>query len=286
MPDSAHGRIGVITGLVPEGPCFDRLISFGLDVCQLVSWEPGRWSSNMAGRLKAEARAGSVRISAFWAGWQGPAVWDFLSGPKTLGIVPPEHRVQRVASLKRGGAFARELGVPAVITHLGFIPENAADPLFAEVVAAVRDVALELRKLGLQFWFETGQETPVTMLRLIQAVGTDNLGVNLDPANLILYGKGNPVDALDLLGPYVRNVHVKDGLYPTDPMRLGREVQVGEGRVRFPELFRRLHETGFAGELIIEREISGAEQDRDIEATVLYLRELLALQGVSGPRDI
>jgi sugar phosphate isomerase/epimerase len=124
------------------------------------------------------------------------------------------------------------------------------------------------------------------MLRLIQAVGTDNLGVNLDPANLILYGKGNPVDALDLLGPYVRNVHVKDGLYPTDPMRLGREVQVGEGRVRFPELFRRLHETGFAGELIIEREISGAEQDRDIEATVLYLRELLALQGVSGPRDI
>ena len=268
-------RIGVITSLVEDGPCFGKLRAFGLRVCQLVSWSPGAWTADLARRVREEAREGGVRVTSFWAGWEGPKVWDFVWGPTTLGIVPAEHRATRVASLKRGGDFARELGVPAVITHLGFIPENPSDPEFPQVVEAVRDVALHLRSLGLEFWFETGQETPVTMLRLLAAVGTGNLGVNLDPANLILYGKGNPVDALDLLGPYVRNVHAKDGLYPTDPMLLGREVRVGEGRVRYPEFLARLGEVGFTGELIIEREISGAEQDRDIRATVEYLGRLL-----------
>jgi sugar phosphate isomerase/epimerase len=114
------------------------------------------------------------------------------------------------------------------------------------------------------------------MLRLMQAVGTGNLGVNLDPANLILYGKAAPVDALDVFGAHVRGVHAKDGLYPTDPMKLGKEVKVGEGRVRYPEFVRRLREIGFRGEFIIEREISGDQQVRDIRDTVEYLDGLLA----------
>ena len=141
---------------------------------------------------------------------------------------------------------------------------------------AVRQIARRLKELGLEFWFETGQETPVTLLRLIQAVGTDNLGINLDPANLIMYGRGNPIDALDVFGDYVRNVHAKDGLCPTDPMKLGREVKVGEGRVRFPEFIKRLSEIGFKGEYIIEREIKGEQQSRDILATIDYLKKLLA----------
>jgi L-ribulose-5-phosphate 3-epimerase len=272
-------RIGVITGLRAEGARFSEIRALGLTVCQLASFEPGPWTAALARETREAAARSGVRISAFWAGWEGPAVWDFVQGPTTLGIVPREFRAGRVAGLKRGGDFARELGVPAVITHLGFIPENAGDPLFAEVVEAVRGIALHLKTLGLEFWFETGQETPTTMLRLISTVGTGNLGVNLDPANLILYGKGNPIDALDLLGPYVRNIHAKDGMYPTDPLRLGHEVRVGEGRVRFPELMRRLHEVGFRGELIIEREISGPEQERDIRLTVAYLEGLLAETG-------
>jgi len=182
-------------------------------------------------------------------------------------------------SLIKAGDFASELGAPAVVTHLGFIPEGARDTAFHEVVAAVGHVALCLRRRGVQFWFETGQETPVTLLRLIQAVGTDNLGINLDPANLILYGKANPIDALDVFGTWVRNVHAKDAFYPTDPMRLGREVKVGEGRVRFPEFVRRLKEIGFDGEFIIEREITGEQQRRDIAETVTYLQRLLKEAG-------
>jgi sugar phosphate isomerase/epimerase len=175
--------------------------------------------------------------------------------------------------LKKGAEFAQKIGTRAIITHCGFIPENMTDPAYAGVVEAIREVAAHCKSLGLEFWFETGQETPVVLLRTIERVGTGNLGINLDPANLILYGKGNPIDALDVFGAYVRNLHVKDGFYPTDGNNLGHEAQVGKGKVRFPEFVRRLVEIGFDGELVIEREIrEGEEKNRDIRETVDNLR--------------
>jgi sugar phosphate isomerase/epimerase len=270
-----NNEIGVIATLRPEGPCFKEVAEFGLKCCQLVSWKPELWTAERAAQVREESAATGVRMTAFWAGWPGPAVWDLIEGPATLGLVPWEFRAERLDALKAAGEFAKALGVPAVITHLGFIPESPVGALFSEVVEVTREVAEHLKSLGLEFWFETGQETPITMLRLITQVGTDNLGVNLDPANLILYGKANPIDALDVFGAHVRNVHAKDGLYPTDPMKLGREVKVGQGRVRYPEFIKRLAEIGFAGELIIEREISGEQQRRDIAETVEYLRGLL-----------
>lgn len=269
-------EIGVMVSLRKDGPAMQAAADFGLKTCQLVSWDQSLWTSDNAAAVRAARDRLGVGISAFWAGVPGPAVWNFVQGPETLGIVPPAYRAERVAALKKGGDFAHAINVPAVITHLGFIPENASDPLFLEVVATVREIAEYLKALDLEFWFETGQETPVTMLRLIEQVGTGNLGINLDPANLILYGKGNPIDALDVFGKYVRNIHAKDGFYPTDPMKLGREVKVGEGRVRFPEFLQRLHHIGFTGELIIEREISGEEQKKDIAETVSWLRRQMA----------
>lgn len=270
-----NNKIGVITSLKSDQPCFAELKKHGLHVCQLCSWEPDIWTEALANRVRQEAGDSGVQITGFWSGYCAPRDWNFTTGPLTLGLAPAAYRHQRTQELMRAGDFAKALGVKAIITHLGFIPENALDPVFAEVVVAVRQIARHLQELGLEFWFETGQETPVTMLRLIQSVGTPNLGVNLDPANLILYGKGNPIDALDVFGGYVRNIHAKDGLYPTDPMKLGREVKVGEGRVRFPDFVQRLKEIGFAGEFIIEREISGEQQARDIVATIAYLRKLL-----------
>ena len=268
-------QIGIIAGLKPEGSCFEQLVSMGLNCCQLCSWDPRHWTDDMAQRICTDRQRLDMRVTALWAGWPGPAAWNFTEGPTTLGIVPRQYRTERVQCLKHAAEFARKLDLPAIITHLGFIPENPSDPLFAEVVEAVGDIARHCQALGLEFWFETGQETPITLLRLIQAVGTDNLGINLDPANLILYGKGNPIDSLDVFGSYVRNVHAKDALYPTDPMQLGREVEVGAGQVRFPDFVRRLNEIGFTGEYIIEREIAGEKQRRGIEKTVSYLRNLL-----------
>jgi L-ribulose-5-phosphate 3-epimerase len=122
---------------------------------------------------------------------------------------------------------------------------------------------------------ETGQETPVTLLRAIQDTGLDNVGVNLDTANLILYGKGDPVAALDVVGQYVRGLHAKDGLYPTGPKELGQEVAIGQGKVDFPEVVRKLHKLQYTGPITIEREISGARQQEDIRASVSYLQRLI-----------
>jgi sugar phosphate isomerase/epimerase len=115
----------------------------------------------------------------------------------------------------------------------------------------------------------------VTLLRAIEDVAMDNLGINLDPANLILYGKGNPVDALDVIGKYVAGVHAKDGLYPSDGRALGCEVPLGEGKVNFPVLIPKLCRLGFRGALTIEREISGPQQVRDIRRGKKFLEGIV-----------
>jgi len=249
---------------------------FGLKACQLVCWNQKLFTAERADAIRKESESTGVKVTSFWAGWPGPATWNFIDGPVTLGLVPREYRKERVEVLKKAGDFAKQAGLPAIVTHLGFIPENPRDPVFDEVVAAVRDVAAYVKTLGLEFWFETGQETPITLLRLIDSVGTGNLGINLDPANLILYGKANPIDALDTFGQHVRGVHAKDGTYPTEPMNLGHEVKVGKGKVKFPQFVRRLSEIGYKGAYIIEREISGDQQTKDIAATVKYLTKLVA----------
>jgi L-ribulose-5-phosphate 3-epimerase len=205
----------------------------------------------------------------------GPEVYDFINGPKTIGLVPRESRAARVARMKLGSDFAKRAGIPGIQGHCGFIPENPNDPLFDEVVRALKDVAGYCKQNGQTFRGETGQETPITLLRAIRATGLENIGVNFDAANLILYGKANPVDALDILGPYVMGVHAKDGRYPIDPSKLGEEVPIGEGKVDFPRLIQRLKEVKYGGPITIEREISGPRQDEDIRASKAYLERLI-----------
>jgi len=122
---------------------------------------------------------------------------------------------------------------------------------------------------------ETGQETPVTLLRAIQDTGLGNIGVGLDTANLILYGKGNPVDALDVLGRYIRSIHAKDGLFPTNPRQLGLEVPIGKGRVDFVRVISRLIELRYTGAISIEREISGPQQEADIRQAKILLENII-----------
>ena len=255
---------------------FSQAATQGFHHCQITSWDPSLWTEENAAEIRGLCEKYEMEITAFWCGWAGPRAWNFTEGPETLGIVPVAFRAGRVQNLLDGAAYARLLGVTDVVTHMGFIPENMTDPNYPGVKAAVAEIACNLKKNGQNLLFETGQETPVVLLRLFEDIGTGNLYVNLDPANLILYGKANPVDALDVLGGYVRGVHAKDGLYPTNGRELGHEVKVGDGKVNFPKLLARLHELGYDGSLTIEREISGPQQIADIQATKKYLEELIA----------
>ena len=254
---------------------FIRLREFGFTSCQINSWEPQKWTNENADGIRALADKYGVEISSFWCGWEGPTVWNFYEGQKTLGLVPPEYRAMRVQNLCDGADFAHRIGLTDVATHMGFIPECPFDPNFEPLCDAIRTVAQHLKTNGQYLLFETGQETPVTMLRCFEQVGTDNLAVNLDTANLILYGKANPVDALDVFGKYVRNLHAKDGFYPTTGHDLGCEVRIGDGKVDFRALFRKLKELGYDSYVTIEREISGEQQEEDIRYAKAYLENIV-----------
>ncbi|MCK4601181.1 MAG: sugar phosphate isomerase/epimerase [Phycisphaerae bacterium] len=268
-------EIGVIVPLVNEPePEMQKVADLGLRSCQVVSWDPAVWTDRTGERLIAAAEKLGVEITTFWSGYPGPAVWNFIEGPTTIGLVPPEYRQMRVEVLKKAADFAAKLKLASITTHVGFLPENPNDPMYDGAVGAIGQVAGHCADLGIGFWFETGQETPVTLLRTIERVATGNLGINLDPANLILYGKANPIDALDVFGKFVRGVHAKDGLYPTDGDNLGKEVPLGEGKVNFPALAAKLKSLGFAGALTIEREIAGEQQIVDIKKAIELLRPL------------
>ena len=204
-----------------------------------------------------------------------PLVWDFEHGPSTIGLVPRATRTARMDALKQTSDFAAMLEIPCVQTHCGFIPEDPADPLYEEAVFAIREVAQHCAGNKQRFLMETGQETPTTMSRAIKDVDQPNLGVGLDTANLILYGKANPVDAVDIVGPHVRSIHAKDGRWPTDPMKLGEEVLIGTGLVDFEKVFTKLHKLGYTGTVTIERETSGPQQIADVRNEKIYLERIL-----------
>lgn len=266
-------QLGLIVsaGTDPEA-AIRKVHEFGFPTCQVGV---GAFDPGIAARLRAALDRYHIQATSLVSGGPGPEVYDFYKGPLTIGLVPRPYRDARIAQIKKTSDFARQCGVSAVQTHCGFIPENPNDPVYKEAVDAIRTVAHYCKQNGQNFRCETGQETPITLFRAIKDTGLDNIGVNFDAANLILYGKANPVDALDVLGPLVQGVHAKDGLYPTNPRELGREVPIGQGKVNFPAFIKRLKEIGYRGPLTIEREISGAKQAEDIRKSKTFLEKLI-----------
>jgi len=253
---------------------FRWCVENGIETCQLHLGLTD-YTDETSERLRSFCKAVGMEITALIGAATGPAVYDFYGGPLTIGIVAPGWQGQRVKELAESCYFAAKLGVPRICGHMGFIPENPNDPVYAAGVVSARWLARIYEKAGVGLDFETGQETPVTLLRTIEDIGSPCIGVNFDPANLLMYGKANPVDALDIIGKYVRGVHAKDGEYPQNPRSLGLEKPLGEGRVNFPELIRKLREVGYNGPLTIEREIEGDRQKEDIKKANALLKELI-----------
>ena len=271
-----RNRIGVIYQmhhLLEEGP--EKLFNLGVECIQLQSFEPEKFTKENAEKV-LELLDGKVEISSFWCGWSGPQIWGLHNGPSTLGIVPEAYRSMRVKELCKGADFAKMLGVTEMATHLGFVPEYPMTDAYRGVFCAVKTIADYCESLGIHFNFETGQETPPTLMRLVQDLDTEYVGINLDPANLITYGKGNPIDALDIFGDRIRGVHVKDGVYASgDFHKHGQQTFIGEGAVNFPVFLPKLIKQGYKGDLYIEREITGEQQMIDIKKTIVYVNEIL-----------
>lgn len=260
----------------PDG-IIGRVKKLGMTNCFLsLDDYLGKYTKSLAAELHGLLEKYGVTATTAEVVQPGPLKWNFTEGPATIGVVPRATRTARVDALKQTSDFAKLLGIPYIQTHCGFIPEDPADPLYDETVVTIRDLAAHCAGNGQMFLMETGQETPTTMSRVIRDANHPSLGVGLDTANLILYGKANPVDAVDILGPHIKAMHAKDGRWPTDPSKLGQEVKIGEGLVDFKQVLLKLKKLGYTGALTIERETSGPQQLEDVRQEKIYLERILA----------
>jgi L-ribulose-5-phosphate 3-epimerase len=262
---------------VGDGQTADSVVrgvsELGLHTCQ-IGFE--HLSVEVVAPLRKALEKYGVEATALSEHNPGRRVFDFYQGPLTIGVIPAVTRAVRVQALKLAADVASLAGIPAIHTHCGFIPEDPNDPIYPQAVAAIKEVASHCKERGLMLLCETGQETPITMVRMIEDVNLGNVFVNFDIANLILYGKGNPVDAMDVFGNRVRGIHAKDGRFPTNPRELGLETTIGEGKVDFPRVFEQLKKANYKGSMMIEREVGGEEQrKRDILQSKAFLENLI-----------
>jgi sugar phosphate isomerase/epimerase len=218
-----------------------------------------------------------IRLTCVFGGFEGESYADIPTVARTVGLVPPATRGARTKELKEIADFAKLLGCKAVGLHIGFVPHDRSLPLYKEVINVARDVCDHCAKNGQALHLETGQETADDLLAFIQDVERNNLFINFDPANMILYGTGEPIAALKKVGRYVKSVHCKDGKWAKNPGKeWGQEVALGEGDVGMENYLRALKEIGYEGPLTIEREIP-QEPDRqkgEIGGAIKLLNEL------------
>ena len=218
-----------------------------------------------------------IGITVVFGGFEGESYADIPTVAQTVGLVPPATRAARLAEMEEISDFARVLGVPAVGLHIGFVPHDPGDPLHRDVVAVARELCDHCRANEQNLHLETGQETADVLIDFLGEVGRDNLFVNFDPANMILYGCGEPIEALRKVGRWVRSVHCKDAKWAARPgVDWGVETPLGEGEVGMEEFLRTLADLGYAGPLTIEREIpqEPSRQKEEIGRGIRLLDEL------------
>jgi L-ribulose-5-phosphate 3-epimerase len=203
---------------------------------------------------------------------------DVPTVKRTIGLVPPQTRKERIIRTKEVAEVAARLGIGSVACHIGFVPHDREDPLYADVVEVARLVCDHCSKLNQMFTLETGQEPADVLLQFMADVDRHNLKINFDPANMILYGSGDPIQALHDLKRYVISVHCKDGDWPPkdDKNALGKEKALGEGSVDIPRFVAALKEIGYTGLLSLEREEQdAAKRAADIRSGLALLRRLV-----------
>ncbi len=272
-------KFGTMTHI--NAPCeceekFKKLREHGFEACQLI-YKPETFTDEAAKEIKEKAEFYGIDISAQFGGFRDSEIawYDTRFLARTLGIGVPAYRLERMKYLRSTIEFASKAGIPDVVIHAGYIPNDLLSEDYANILTAVEQTARCCKAHGINLLLETGTEAPIMLKALIEDVGHDNVFINFDPANILMYGFGNPVDALTVFGKYVRNMHGKDGCLPTNPRHFGEEKAVGQGMVDFPAVFRKFREIGYDRYCIIEREISGEQQLKDILTAKEYLEALV-----------
>jgi len=258
------------------GAGLDSVRSLGVSTVQLHAPAADYRTPERTAEMKDQFKQAGIEVTVVFAGFEDDEYTTVERVVQTVGLVPKDRRGRRLKEVLEISDFARNLGVEAIGMHLGFVPPDDQDPEFKAVVEVTRKVCDHCAGNRQNFHLETGQETATGLLHFIEAVGRPNLAVNFDPANMILYGAGNPLQALDLVGKYVKSVHCKDASYTRKPGQPWYEdAPLGQGDVGIEAFLRKLNALGYEGALTIEREYS-PDQAGDLKAALSLLESLRA----------
>src|ERR1700756_2201942 len=251
----------------------DRL---GIDVVQIACGDPHHAAWEEGEGMPAAAKQAGFRLTGAMLGFPGEDYTTPQTIQKSGGFGNPATRPERLQRFQWALERTRALGLSDLMLHAGFLPEPGdpdRKPLL-DTLARVSDLA---KARGITVAFETGQETADLLRKTLDELKCPNLKVNFDPANMLLYDKGDPLRAVEILGPDIRSVHVKDANRPIVPGTWGEEVPLGQGQVNIKRFVQTLKKVGYRGPLCIEREVGNQEQRvADIAHGIRYLRECLA----------
>lgn len=272
--------IGVFTSVdAGLGVHLDVAQELGIPTVQLHAPHQGSRTAEGAKQFLAHCADAGLTLTAIFGGFEGESYADIATTARTVGLVPEETRAARVQEMKGISDFAKLVGCDTVALHIGFVPEDRNSDGYKSLLDATRDLLDHIAANGQHLNLETGQESADHLLEFIADVKRDNLFINFDPANMILYGTGDPIEALKKVGHLVRSVHCKDATWAPEGQRgqaWGAEVALGAGAVGMETYLRTLKEIGYTGPLTIEREIAH-DRDRqkaDIGQAVGLLKEL------------
>jgi L-ribulose-5-phosphate 3-epimerase len=262
---------------VKSVPELKRLLDrLGTDVVQIACGDPHHAAWDEGDRLPEAARAAGFRMTGAMLGFPGEDYTTPQTIQRTGGFGNPATRAERLERFAWALDRTRELGLSDLMLHAGFLPEPG-DPDRKPFLDTLGQVSSMAAAKGVTVAFETGQETADLLRRTLDELRSPNLKVNFDPANMLLYDKGDPLRAVETLGPDIRSVHVKDANRPTTPGQWGEEVPLGQGQVNIQAFVQTLKKVGYRGPLCIEREVGDQEARlRDLAHGIRYLRDCLA----------
>lgn len=247
----------------------------GFGSCE-INYKKNALTKDFAEQVKMASKKHNIKVTTLVGVPGSKSVWNFRQGPATIGLVPVEERADKIKVYHEMIDFCAMADIPAMHSHFGFIPEDPSSEQYKDFIKIMQELANYAKERKVMIYFETGQETPTTLIRAIKDIGTGNVFINCDLANLLMYGKANSLDAVKLFGSLIKEFHAKDGKYPDpdNPYELGAEVPIPTGEVDFPAVIAELKKQGFKGAVTIECELNGSRHDYVIK-TRKYLQELL-----------
>ena len=271
-------QIGVFTSVgAGLGLDLDLAGKMGLATSQLHGPPLGQRDQASADKILATLAPYGISITAVFGGFEGESYATIPTVVETVGLMPASTRQKRLDEMFEISDFAKMIGCDVIALHLGFVPHDTTDPAYQDIVAVTQQLCQHAANNGQAVHLETGQETADGLVTFIQDTKCDNLFVNFDPANMILYGAGNPIEAVEKIGNLIKSVHCKDAKWAANPGKeWGVETKLGDGDVCMKTFLQTLQKIGYTGPLTIEREIpqTPEKQQAEIGHAVDLLKQL------------